>query len=110
MKYNNETFQQYCDDNHVITIGDYTNIKQDSPVEGNCPTEGCTNIFNKSFRSLIRGGAYCKECATKRGVEKSKETFLKKYNGNPAKCKEVRDKINKTNLERYGAENPFQSK
>jgi hypothetical protein len=51
MKYNNETFHQYCEENHVITIDDYTNIIQDSPVEGRCPTKGCKNIFNKSFRS-----------------------------------------------------------
>ena len=110
MKYNNETFKQYCEDNHLFVIGDYTNIKQDSPVEGHCPTEGCSIIFNKSFRSIIRNGAYCTECAKKRGAEKSKDTFLKKYNGNPSKCKEVIEKIKKTNLERYGVENPFQSK
>jgi hypothetical protein len=110
MKYNNETFQQYCEEHHISVIGDYDNIKRETKIEGRCLTEGCSDTFIKSFRFMVEGGAYCKECSIKKGNEKTKEVFLAKYNGHPLKCKEVRDKINKTNLERYGAENPFQSK
>jgi predicted SpoU family rRNA methylase len=110
MKYNNETFQQYCKEKRISVIGEYNNIKRETKIEGHCIAEGCTNTFNKSFRFMVEGGAYCKECSIKKGNEKAKEVFLAKYNGHPLKCKEVRDKINKTNLEKYGAENPFQSK
>ena len=89
MKYNNETLKQYCEENHVTIIGEYDTIKRETKIEGLCITEGCPNTFIKSFRFMVKIGAYCKECAIKRGNEKSKEVFLVKYNGHPFKCKEV---------------------
>ena len=64
MKYNNETFKKYCEENHVILLAEYEYINRETKIEGRCLTEGCSNTFIKSFRVMVeRGGAYCKECA-----------------------------------------------
>ena len=58
---------------------------------------------------FVRGMLLSDELKQKRSA-KAKETFLRKYGvDNPAKSKEVYDKIKKTNLERYGVEHSFQS-
>jgi len=90
MKYNNETFLQYCEEHRVYVIGEYDNMKRETKIEG------CTTTFIKSFRFMVeKGGAYCKECAIKRGAQKSKKMCIKKYGVEHSfQNKEVREKIN----------------
>ena len=58
---------------------------------------------------FVRGMLLSDELKQKRSA-KAKETFLKKYGvDNPAKTKEVQDKMRKTTLERYGVEHSSQS-
>lgn len=58
---------------------------------------------------FVKGVLLSDELKQKRSA-KAKETFLKKYGvDNPAKTKEVKDKMRKTTLERYGVEHSSQS-
>lgn len=58
---------------------------------------------------FVKGMLLSDELKQKRSA-KAKETFLKKYGvDNPAKTKEVKDKMRKTTLERYGVEHSSQS-
>lgn len=58
---------------------------------------------------FVRGMLLSDELKQKRSA-KAKETFLKKYGvDNPAKTKEVQDKMRKTTLGRYGVEHSSQS-
>ena len=77
MKYNKETLAEYCDENHVEIINEYTTINRDTKIEGKCLTKDCTYLFNKSFRA-IENGALCKECSIKSGTIKTRHfyTFL----------------------------------
>lgn len=79
---------------------------------------------DKSILDISKEFGYCKKTISKylkkfsikknkeqlnnRKRIKAKNTFLKKYNvQNPMYLKETQDKIKKTNLERYGCENPI---
>ena len=58
---------------------------------------------------FVKGMLLSDELKQKRSA-KAKETFLKKYGvDNPAKTREVQDKMRKTTLERYGVEHSSQS-
>ena len=69
MLYNNETLYKYCNDNNINLSEDYSQIKikRDSYIKGLCNTENCNEIINKSFRQLVKTGAYCYNCAVENG-------------------------------------------
>ena len=64
MLYNNETFNKYCEDNEITLLENYEQIKlnRDYKIKGRCITCDCNNEFDKSFRQLIKTGAYCYNC------------------------------------------------
>lgn len=64
MKYTSQTLSQYCNENKIQLVNDYTfeNINRESYIEGNCITENCISKFNKCFRQLVKTGAYCEPC------------------------------------------------
>jgi hypothetical protein len=68
--------------------------------------------FGKSFNSGY--GIYCSLSCTNKSeshINKSKSTNLRKYGGlSPMSSEKIRDKIKKTNKERYGVENIFEKK
>lgn len=81
MKYNNEGLIEYCDNNHIILINDYTNdvIKRESYIDFKCVK--CSSEFTKNFRQLVKTGAYCKICMTEIANKKIRE-FNVKYDIN----------------------------
>ena len=80
MLYNNETLKKYCEDNKVKLLNNYeeTNINREHKIKGICITKVCNNEFNKSFRQLIKTGAYCYDCSVNNG--KQKGALKCKYN------------------------------
>ena len=77
----------------------------EQPKCGNCGKE---LKFKKSLKEGY--GSYCSvKCnnQSKEQIEKIKNTFTKKYGGHPMNSKKVKDKVKKTNLERYGVDNMF---
>jgi len=54
MKYTSQTLSQYCNENKIQLVNDYTfeNINIESYIEGNCITENCISKFNKSGELL----------------------------------------------------------
>jgi len=85
--YNLDLLNQYCKHNSLTLNQNYENITRDTKIYGNCNTNNCCETFTKSLRYMIKYGAFCK------------------------KCTNIKQQINikKTNLEKYGVENPFQS-
>ena len=64
MLYNNETFYTYCKDNGIKLLENYETIKinRDYKIKGLCITTDCNNEFYKSFRQMVKTGAYCCKC------------------------------------------------
>jgi len=79
MKYNIQNLENYCQENNILLITDYTknNINRESYLEGKCTTENCIFNFNKCFRQLVKIGPYCPDCSIKRGNEKIREQKCK---------------------------------
>ena len=80
MLYNNDTFNKYCEDNQIKLLEHYEEIKlnREHKIKGLCIVNDCNNEFNKSFRQLIKTGAYCYNCSVNNG--KQKYALKCKYN------------------------------
>jgi len=79
MRYNKDCLENYCQENNILLITDYTknNINRESCLEGNCKSDNCIYTFQKSFRQLVKIGPYCGDCSIKRGNEKIREQKCK---------------------------------
>ncbi len=84
------------------------NIKNGSQLDINFICN-CNNTTTKKFTNIVKTGAFCKECTEKNRRKKTEETSLQKYG---SKCsfqsKEIKEKIKKTFIEKYGTDNPNQ--
>ena len=113
IRYNSEFLKQYCKENEIILLTqEYsgTKINRETIIRAICIAEGCTNTCSKTFRSITHIGCYCKQHTKENRTEKFKHTSLEKYGvENPCQSKEVKNKIKATNIDKYGFENPFQS-
>ena len=79
MRYNKDCLENYCQENNILLITDYTknNINRESCLEGKCKSDNCIYTFQKSFRQLVKIGPYCGDCSIKRGNEKIREQKCK---------------------------------
>ena len=68
--YKKADLDKYIEENEIELIGEYENVNRDTRIRGKCKTEGCEGIFEKSFRDIIRIGAFCKECTKEKGLKK----------------------------------------
>lgn len=103
---------EFCDNNNIILLEDYSNefINRDSIIKGLCKTSCCENIFEKTFREILKLNGYCNDCSKEIGKNKIKETNLKKYGVECVlKCHEVIEKIKNTTILKYGVEHNSQS-
>jgi hypothetical protein len=101
----NQIFNTFCEENKVELLEDYSTIlmNRDSIIKGNCKTDNCDNIFEKTLRELLKHKDYCFECCKEHGKEKGKNTFIKNYGyEHPMKNKEYQEKTKNTIIEKYG--------
>jgi len=87
MLYNNTSLINYCNENNISLLEEYSKIKinRDSQIKGNCINKNCNEIFCKTFRQLIKTKAFCYDCSKQNGKNKNKEnckfnsTFLMNF-------------------------------
>ena len=111
MQYDNKLLQNYCNENDITLLKDYSNenVVRDTIINAKCLN--CHEICSKNFRQFIKSGCFCKFHTEKNKKEKIKATNLEKLGcENPSQNKEVKEKMKATNLEKFGCENPFQNK
>jgi hypothetical protein len=134
-KYNYSVLHQYCCENFITLINDYSTyiINRNTIISGKCITTDCDQVFNKSFRELIKLNGYCKMCCINNGKQKIKETNLIKFGvecsmqNNDVKLKQqhtllqkygvkhisqldaIKEQKKKKSLEKYGTEYVLQS-
>ena len=60
MLYNNKTFYKYCEDNGISLLDNYESVKidRDYKIKGLCTTPECNKDFYKTFRQMVKTGAY----------------------------------------------------
>ena len=104
-QYNYEYLQQFCQENNIILLKDYSQekINRDAIIEGKCKTDKCIKTFCKGFRQLTISCGFCKECTELNRQRKVDLTNLINYGcKNVFQSEEVKNKIKETNVERYG--------
>ena len=113
LKYSSESLQKFCNENGIELCKDYSGevVRRETKIEGKCKTDGCEQIFIKSFREILENrGYFCKSCFYKISDNKRKNTCLEKYGvENSRNSEAVQNKMKLTNLQKYGVEYSFQS-
>lgn len=113
VNYNYEKLINYCNNNNVKLNNKYEqiNVTRDTNITGFCVNDNCCELFSKNFINMIKYGAFCKKCAKINGQINMKKTNKQKYGvENPFQSEEIKEKIKITNLNKYGVENPTYSK
>ena len=109
-------YSKYCSNKCQTNTIEWKNRLKSKEFKDKC-TQTCLEKYGR--KTYIGSKAFKKQskqtCLEKYGNEnynnrnKAKQTWLNKYNvDNPNKCKEIREKIEKTNIEKYGVKCNFQ--
>ena len=102
-KFNLEYLIKHCSEHNITLKKNYEYVNRDTVIIGLCKTEKCENMFSKSFRELLKLGAYCFQCTLEKGKTKIIETCMKNYGvSSSLKSPEIRKKITETTFEKYG--------
>jgi hypothetical protein len=114
LKYCYESLVQFCNENSIELCRDYSNelIRRETRVEGKCKTDGCDEIFNKTFRELKQNMTpYCFNCTYQNALKKRQTTFVKLYGVEHAlQYEEFKNKAIETNINKYGVKYITQNK
>ena len=102
--YDIESLHEYIYEVGVILNKEYTSTNRDTIIEGICITNGCNNLFSKSFRGIVeQSGPFCKKCTSKNRDNKVRQTNLERFGVEYGlQNVEVIKKRNITRLEKYG--------
>lgn len=107
IKYSFELLHNYCLENSVKLVEDYSNVKLCCYTKINFYCTSCKKENTKCFAYLVKRNTLCKRCVTIKSLTKQKATMLEKYGVEHAsQNKEIRDKIKKGFIEKYGVDNP----
>lgn len=113
VRYDYEYLNNFCFENKLIMLKDYSNIiiTRESLIDIKCVEENCKDICSKKFRELVKHNNFgCKKCSILIKVNKTKNTCIRKYGFTTTlKTMDVKNKIQKTMLKKYGVEHPMQS-
>ena len=110
IRYDNNFLENYCQENNIELLKDYSNEKVNINIIIIAKCLFCHEKCSKKFSQFKISGCFCKFNKEKNKQEKIKATNLEKYG---CECslqnKEVKEKIKASNLEKFGYENPFQN-
>jgi hypothetical protein len=77
MRYNSDTLITYCNEYNIFISNDYTNtnITRESYIQFKCIE--CSQEYNKTFRQIVKTGAYCQTCMSNIAINKIRNTNVK---------------------------------
>ena len=63
-RYDKKYLDKYVEENNIELIGEYDKVNSGTIIKGKCKTDGCDEVFEKGFRTIIynEGGPYCGKC------------------------------------------------
>ena len=107
IKYSFELLTNFCSENHVKLVDDYSNIQLYGSTKINFYCTNCKKQNVKCFTYLIKRNTLCKRCVTIASLTKQKATMMEKYGVNhSSQSEEIKNKIKQSFLEKYGVDNP----
>ena len=110
MRYDNKLLQNYCNENDITLLKDYSNenVVRDTIINAKCLN--CHEICSKNFRRFINIGCFCNSHTEENKKEKMKATCLERFGYEYASASaEFKEKTKATCLEKYGCESSNQS-
>ena len=113
IRYDYNYLQQYCNENKIILIKDYSTTKvcRDTIIETKCIIDSCNESSNRNFRNMVKIGCYCIKHTEENRRNKFKQTNLIKFGTeNPSQSEEIKSKKKQTCLKNHGVECSLQSK
>lgn len=102
-RYDREYLDKFCQENEIKyeNIDESIKITRDTRIKGVCKEEKCNEMFDKTFRQMVKkSGPYCDTCTKQNGNLKRKET--KSTDEYKPKLEESLKKREKTCEEKYG--------
>ena len=101
MRFSKELLQEILEEGNATVLEEYARYNQRLVVKFQCV---CGEVAEKRFEMLnLYRLPYCKECSLKKKEQHKVKTCLEKYGvTNSGAVQEVKDKIAKTYLEKYG--------
>ena len=107
-KYNYELLQTFLQENNNIKINkDFSNerIYANYKLDFLCTNITCCKVISREFCKLIKMRTLCMDCSRINAKEIRKQTNISIFGvENHFKLKDVKERIKKTNLEKYGVE------
>ena len=107
-RFNRVSLIEFCDNKSIVLDSIPDKCNRHTRVSGQCLTENCDCRFEKNLVQILdTSGPYCKECSTKRRMEKTVKTNLKKYGAKYSfQNEDVRKKYKENMMKKNGVENP----
>lgn len=102
IRYNTKYLINYCKENNIILLKDYTDIQvnRHTIIEAKCLK--CDDICSKGFRQFMNTGCFCETHTKENRNEKVKTTCMEKYGcENPSQNAEVSEKASKNAYKSY---------
>lgn len=104
MKYDYETFMNFCKEHNILLCEDYSQktINAHLLIESKCINKDCSLSYKKQLRSFIKN-PYCNDCSKSNSKQKLKTTWLNKYGvDHISKLDQFKNKTKETSLKKYG--------
>jgi len=108
IKYTLDLLNSIKERDKCIILTQHTSFTSESIIEFTCK---CGMKHEKTFSSLYKStGAFCKKCTSEISREKYKKTNIIKYGvENPMQNTEIKEKFNKSMIKIYGVKSPMQN-
>ena len=113
-RYNYKTLQTFCYEYDVLVdnnLNENSKISSTTIISGKCKNNNCLENYSKSFITLYNSKVFmCHKCTQQEKIKKIKKTNLERYGvEQPLKSHVFKDKLKQTNKEKYGFEYSSQS-
>ena len=105
--FNKDLLDQLIIKNNVLLIGEYPKINSKTKIKYKCK---CGNDGSKTFSVIPEYGMQCRQCMNKIMIEKTKKTNLLRYGcEDPNQLLSIKDKIKSIFKDKYGVESVLKS-
>jgi len=110
--YNIHLLDSYRTEHNIEFICDYStcDINKKTVIRSKCLTQNCKNETEKRFGVLYKTGSYCSKCTINNGKIKKEKTNIEKFGTkNPFQSEDIKNKIRESMINKHGVEYPSQS-
>jgi hypothetical protein len=107
-KFNNEYLEKIALRDSCVILGNYDDLNRGTRISFTCK---CGEVSIKAFTSMADRGCFCIKCKNTIMNEKTKKTNMERFGcEDPNQLDTVKQKIKKIFVEKYGVDSPMKTK